>query len=98
MLATVALGYADGIMRAASNKGAAAFAGMAAPFAGRVSMDLLTLDITDLKKQPGIGDTVELLGDTMALRDVAAAWSTNEYEVLTGFSSRIPRRYTDSAA
>ena len=50
MLATVALGYADGILRAASNKGWAAFAGMAAPFAGRVSMDLLTLDITDLKQ------------------------------------------------
>jgi alanine racemase len=98
MLATVALGYADGIMRAASNKGAAAFVGMAAPFAGRVSMDLLTLDITDMKKQPGIGDMVELLGDTMALRDVAAAWGTNEYEVLTGLSARIPRRYTDSAA
>ena len=98
MLATVALGYADGIMRAASNKGAAAFAGMRAPFAGRVSMDLLTLDVTDLKKQPLIGDTVELLGDTMALRDVAASFSTNEYELLTGFSSRIPRHYTDAAA
>ena len=98
MLATVALGYADGIMRAASNKGAAAFAGMRAPFAGRVSMDLLTLDITDLKQQPAIGDSVEVLGDTMALRDVAVAWGTNEYELLTGFSGRIPRRYTDAAA
>jgi alanine racemase len=98
MLATVALGYADGIMRAASNKGAAAFAGMSAPFAGRVSMDLLTLDITDLKKQPKAGDSVELLGDTMALRDIAATWGTNEYEVLTGLAHRIPRHYTDSAA
>ncbi len=98
MLATVALGYADGIMRAASNRGAAGFAGARAPFAGRVSMDLLTLDITDMKKQPRMGDAVELLGDTMKLRDVAAAWGTNEYELLTGFSPRIPRRYTDAAA
>jgi alanine racemase len=98
MLATVALGYADGIMRTASNKGAAAFAGVRAPFAGRVSMDLLTLDVTDLKRQPAIGDTVELLGDTMALRDVAASFGTNEYELLTGFSHRIARRYTDAAA
>ena len=68
MLATVALGYADGIMRAASSKGAAVFARARAPFAGRVSMDMLTLDVTGLKTPPQMGDVVELLGDTMPAR------------------------------
>jgi len=98
MLATVALGYADGIRRAASNKGWAVFGGARAPFAGRVSMDLLTLDVTDLKKPPQAGDAVELLGDSVPVSDVAEAWGTNAYEVLTGFSPRIPRRYTDAGA
>jgi alanine racemase len=98
MLATVALGYADGISRAASNNGWAVFGGARAPFAGRVSMDLLTLDVTDLKKPPQAGDAVELLGDSVPVSDVAEAWGTNAYEVLTGFSPRIPRRYTDAGA
>jgi alanine racemase len=98
MLATVALGYADGIMRAASNKGAAAFKGARAPFAGRVSMDLLTLDVTDMKTPPQMGDEIELLGDQMPVRDVAAAWGTNAYEILTGIGARVPRRYVDAAA
>jgi alanine racemase len=98
MLATVALGYADGIMRAASNKGAAAFKGARAPFAGRVSMDLLTLDVTDMKTPPQMGDEIELLGDQMPVRDVASAWGTNAYEILTGIGPRVPRRYTDAAA
>jgi alanine racemase len=98
MLATVALGYADGIRRAASNKGWAVFGGARAPFAGRVSMDLLTLDVTDLKKPPQAGDAIELLGDSVPVSDVAEAWGTNAYEVLTGFSPRIPRRYTDAGA
>jgi alanine racemase len=45
-----------------------------------------------------MGDAVELLGDTMMLGDVAETWGTNAYEVLTGLSPRIPRRYTDAAA
>ncbi|HEY5336811.1 MAG TPA: alanine racemase, partial [Rhizomicrobium sp.] len=48
VLATVALGYADGLMRAMSNNGFGAIAGHRAPIAGRVSMDLVTLDVTDV--------------------------------------------------
>jgi alanine racemase len=98
MLATVALGYADGIMRAASNKGWAAFAGARAPFAGRVSMDMLTLDVTDLSKPPDVGDAVELLGDSVTVTQAADAWGTNEYEIFTGLSPRIPRLYSDAGA
>ena len=97
MLATVALGYVDGIMRAASNRGAAAFGGVKVPYAGRVSMDLLTLDVTGLARLPKVGESVELIGDRISLSALAEASATNEYEILTGLSGRVPRRYTDSA-
>ncbi|OJT95450.1 MAG: alanine racemase, partial [Alphaproteobacteria bacterium 65-7] len=63
MIATLALGYADGIPRAASGRGQAAFGGVRAPFAGRVSMDMITLDVTDMAHPPAPGDAAELLGD-----------------------------------
>jgi len=92
MIATVALGYADGIPRALANKGAAALAGLRVPIAGRISMDLITLDVTDLAEPPAIGDAVELLGDGVSLGEVAQAAGTNEYEILTRLR-RVPRRY-----
>ena len=97
MLATVATGYADGVPRTASGRGAAAFRGARAPFAGRVSMDLVTLDITNLIEQPRVGDPVEILGDTITLRNAAEAAGTNEYEILTRLSRRVPRHYQDEA-
>ena len=72
MLATVALGYADGICRAARPTGAwRRFAGERVPFVGRVSMDLITLDVTRHSRRPiKVGDEVEFLGDTVPLDDV----------------------------
>lgn len=93
MIATVALGYADGIPRAASNKGAAAIRGVIAPFAGRVSMDLLTLDVTGMDVEPG--DEAEILGDTVKLMDAADAAGTNAYEILTRLR-RMPRHYIET--
>lgn len=99
MLATVAIGYADAVPRAASNRGAAAFRGVRAPFAGRVSMDLLSLDITGMTTPPGPGDEVELLGDTITLRDAAAAAGASEYEILTRLAAAHgARRYTGEGA
>jgi alanine racemase len=92
MIATVALGYADGIPRTLSNKGAAAIAGQRVPIAGRVSMDLITLDVSALAEPPHIGADVEWLGDTISLGEVAQAAGTNEYEILTRLR-RVPRRY-----
>jgi alanine racemase len=97
MLATVAIGYADGIPRAASNRGAAAFRGARAPIVGRVSMDLVTLDISDMVEQPRVGDWVELVGDTITLDDAATAAGTNAYEILTSLSRRVPRHYPHEA-
>jgi len=92
MLATVALGYADGVPRTLSNKGVAAIKGVRVPIVGRVSMDMMTLDVTDLAEPPHTGDVVELLGDTIALGEVAALAGTNEYEILTRLR-RVPRIY-----
>jgi alanine racemase len=96
MIATVALGYADGLLRAASNRSTAAVNGVRVPVVGRISMDLITLDITGLKTPVQPGDEVELMGDTIPLAEVAEAAATNEYEILTRLSSRVPRRYTDA--
>ena len=92
MLATVALGYADGLPRTLSGKGMAAIGGVRVPIVGRVSMDMAVLDVTDMPAPPHIGDEAELLGDTIALGEVAALAGTNEYEILTRLR-RVPRVY-----
>jgi len=104
MLATVALGYADGICRSLSNNGTpghgmASFAGSRVPVVGRVSMDLVTIDVSAIPSAKiKIGDAVEFLGETVLLDDVAAAAGTNAYEILTGLGPRLPRRYQSGGA
>jgi alanine racemase len=94
MLATVALGYADGLRRALSNRGMAAFAGSRVPIVGRISMDLVSVDVGAIPATAiKLGDEVEFLGDTVLLDDVAEAAGTNAYEILTGLSRRLPRHY-----
>jgi alanine racemase len=91
-LATIALGYADGWHRRAA--GAAWFEGKRLPFAGRVSMDSIILDITGLP--PGrlkAGDLVELIGPKQTVDDVADYAGTIGYEILTGLGSRFHRVY-----
>jgi alanine racemase len=91
-VATVALGYADGYHRAASNRAHAAFNGAAVQLIGRVSMDLLTFDVTD---HPAIepGSALELLGPAVP-PDLLAQWAgTNGYEVLTSLGHRARRTY-----
>jgi len=95
-LATVALGYADGLMRAIGNRGEGAIAGQRAPVAGRVSMDLVTLDVTDLPDLRA-GAEVEFFGDTISLEEIAAAAGTANYEILTGIGPRVPRHYVEAA-
>ena len=93
-LATAGLGYTDGLMRALSNRGAGAIGGVRAPVAGRVSMDLVTLDVTDVPASAlKIGADIEFIGDTITLEDIAAASNTASYEILTSLARRVPRRY-----
>lgn len=82
--ATVALGYADGFLRSAAGRGYGVHEGARLPVLGRVSMDLLILDArTAPELQAGM--QVEFLGDQARLHDVAAAFDTAAYEVLTTF-------------
>jgi alanine racemase len=91
-LATMGLGYADGLMRAIGNRGAGAIDGIRAPVAGRVSMDLITLDVTEIPSVK-VGSEAEFIGDTISLDDMAAAAGTATYEILTNLGKRLPRNY-----
>jgi alanine racemase len=94
VIATVALGYADGLMRVIGNRGVAAIAGKRAPIVGRVSMDLITLDVTDLPPADLSTDAeAELFGDTISLEEAAKAGDTLPYEILTALTPRVPRMY-----
>lgn len=98
-LAIVGVGYADGYLRSASASderpgGQAIVGGRLCPFAGRVSMDLIAIDITDLPGNAARrGDLVTLIGDEISVDDVAAAGGTIGYEVLTGLGQRYHRVY-----
>ena len=98
-LAVVSIGYADGFLRAASatdtRRGADAIvAGIRCPIAGRVSMDLIALDVTRLPAQAvRRGDLVTLLGDDITVDDLAAHAGTIPYEVLTSLGHRYRRVY-----
>ncbi len=86
-LAILNLGYADGILRAFSGKGVAQAGGAELPFVGRVSMDLIALDVTaaaDLRE----GDWVEIAYD---LPEVSARTGLSQYELLTNLGQRFAR-------
>jgi alanine racemase len=95
--ATLSIGYGDGLPRALSNRGAVLLRGRRAPMVGRISMDMTVVDITDI---PGVqpGDVATLLGEDGALRitveEMAMEAGTINYEILTGFTPRLPRVWT----
>ena len=93
-IATVACGYADGYPRAASNRALALVGGRRVPLIGRLSMDLLMLDVSTLPAdaaQPG--DAVELLGGDYDVDALAGAAGTIGYELLTHLGRLCRRRY-----
>lgn len=90
-LATVALGYGDGFPRSAD--GSAFVGGAPCPIAGRVSMDLVVLDVTDAPQPVAIGERAEFFGPHIAIEDTAAACGTIGYELLTRLGRRLKRRY-----
>lgn len=93
-IATVACGYADGYPRAASNRAAALVDGRRVPLIGRLSMDLLMLDVSALPAgAPQPGDTVELLGAGYDVDALAEAAGTIAYELLTHLGRLSRRRY-----
>ncbi len=93
-IATVAVGYADGYLRALSGRGIGLFQGQPVPLVGRVSMDLLTFDVTDMPAvQPG--DMITLIGPGQTPDDVAAHAGTIGYEILTSLGARYRRVYSE---
>ena len=97
-LAVASVGYADGFLRAASASDArpgaeALVAGQRCPLAGRVSMDLMAIDVTDVARDVARGDFATLLGDGIGVDDLAARAGTISYEVLTSLGRRYRRVY-----
>ena len=94
-LVSIAAGYADGVRRTLSSRGAALLGGRRLPVAGRVTMDTTVLDGGDV--EPGPEAVATLVGTdgggTLTLDEVAAAAGTISYEILTGLSGRVARVY-----
>jgi len=96
-IATISCGYADGLPRNMGNRpghagGTALIAGHECPFAGNVSMDLITIDVTDLPDAAAKpGDPVTLIGDGLDLDRVGLSGKTIGYEILTSLGPRYRR-------
>ena len=101
-LATVPMGYADGLPRSLSNKGRMLVRGTTAPIVGNVSMDMTMIDVTDV---PGasLRDEVVVLGpqqgplgsDCITADEIANHADTISWEILTGISRRVPRFFRE---
>ena len=101
LVATLPVGYADGLARLSSNRGCVLVRGTRAPIVGAVSMDTTLVDVTEL---PDVspGDEVVLIGDqgdeSLSAREVGRWASTIPYEVVCRISQRVPRLYLGGAA
>lgn len=95
-IATLPVGYADGYSRLLSNNAEVLLRGRRAPVVGRVSMDLVTVDVTDIEGA-AVGDEVILLGrqggEEIAVEELAKRTGTISYEVFCRISRRVPRIY-----
>ena len=101
-IATIPMGYADGLSRALSNRGHVLVRGRRAPIAGVVSMDMAMVDVTDVEGV-SVGDECVVLGrqqgalgdETITATEIAAQLGTIPWEVLTSVSRRVPRFYRE---
>ena len=92
--ATLGIGYGDGFPRVLGNRGSVLLAGRRIPIIGRISMDMTVVDITGIDGV-GMGDTATLIGtdgdSVITLDEIADLAGTISYEILTGFTARMPR-------
>ncbi len=94
-IATLAAGYADGLIRAMSGRATLYCDDTPCPLVGRVSMDLLTVDITHLDHTP---ESLDILNPTQTVDVLAGVAGTIGYEILTSLGARYARRYTGTGA
>jgi len=98
-LATVAVGYADGIMRCLSNRGHGYVGDTRVPLVGRVSMDLTVFDVSGVPSSDlALGASIELIGHATTVDDLAETAGTIGYEILTSLGPRLHRRYLPGPA
>jgi alanine racemase len=103
-VATIAAGYADGVPRNASAPdgrpgGHVLISGHLAPIVGRVSMDLITVDVTDLPEGAAMpGEFARLIAENLTIEDVGTSAGTIGYEILTRLGRRFTRLYLDDAS
>lgn len=96
-IATLGVGYADGYLRSLSNQGEVYFEGYKLPVVGNISMDLTTIDITDLPPNKiGLGSWVELFGDHLWANKLAEKAGTISWELFSRLGSRFERFYVSS--
>ena len=91
-VATIPVGYADGYRRSLSNKFYVLIKGQKAPILGRVCMDQLMVDVTDIPDVE-IGEKVTLLGDTITAEEMGEAAGSFNYETVCAIGKRVPRYY-----
>lgn len=97
-IATLATGYADGWLRTLGNRARVGFEGRILPLVGKVSMDTITVDVTDVPEALlNEGTLFDLIGDGIPVDEVAAAAGTIGYEILTNLGQRYARRYVGEA-
>ena len=94
-IATVAAGYADGLSRRLSGVATLFHGATPCPLVGRVSMDLITVDVTHL---PEVPEALDILGPAQGVDDLAAVAGTIGYEILTALGRRYRRHYAGEAA
>ena len=102
LIATIPLGYADGLSRALSNRGSVLVRGRKAPIAGVISMDMTMVDVSDIDGAQ-LGDEVVALGEqsgplgtsVITAEEIAGMLQGIAWEVLTAISRRVPRFYRE---
>jgi alanine racemase len=95
LIATVPIGYGDGLARNLSNKLEVLVRGVRCPQVGRITMDMSLIDVTALRSQVETGDEVVIIGEQgkerITAEELAAKLGTINYEIVTGISHRVPR-------
>ena len=97
-IATVSVGYADGYIRALGNKAECAIKSTKVPVVGRVSMDIITIDVSKVPQEDcAPGGFVDMIGGAVPLDEVAAHAGTIPYEIFTSLGNRYYREYLEGA-